>query len=379
MCRLAHLFLLLALLAMHGYCLAAPPDPAGFTTLKIGEAAPDFRLPGVDGKEYSLRDFADAKLLLVVFTCNHCPTAQAYEERIVQLHADYKDRGVALVAISSNDDKALRLDELGYTDVGDSFDDMKLRAQDRGFKFPYLYDGDTQAVGLAYGAVATPQVFLFDADRKLRYVGRIDNSDVREVTSHDTRNAIEALLAGSEVPVAVTRTFGCSTKWSSKRADVQAAQEKWEQQPVELKLLDEAALAQLVANDTDDLVLINVWASWCGPCVAELPALVDTYRRFARRNFRLVTISIDEPEQIEAARELLKENFVAVENYLSAVADRDRFADTLDAAWAGPVPHTLLIAPGGNVVYRKNGPIEPLELRKAIVEVLGRTYANRKK
>ena len=203
--------------------------PDGFIELQIGDKAPDFDLPGVDGKRYSLKDFADAKLLLVVFTCNHCPTAQAYEPRIMQLHADYKDKGVALVAISPNDDQAVRLDELGYTDVGDSFDDMKMRAKERGFEFPYLYDGETQKTSLAYGVMATPQVFLFDRDRKLRYVGRIDDSDVKTVTSHDARNAIDALLAGKPVPVEKTRTFGCSTKWSEKRADATAVDRKVEQ------------------------------------------------------------------------------------------------------------------------------------------------------
>ena len=137
--------------------------PVGFTELKIGDVAPDFFLPDVDGKEYSLKEFADAELLVVVFTCNHCPTAQAYESRIMQLHEDYKNRNVALVAISPNDDEALRLDELGYTDVGDSLEDMKIRAKERGFEFPYLYDGETQKTSLAYGVVATPQVFIFDA------------------------------------------------------------------------------------------------------------------------------------------------------------------------------------------------------------------------
>src|SRR5215469_11815558 len=188
-------------------------------SLAIGDRAPDFELPGVDDRRYSLADFADAKLLAIIFTCNHCPTAQAYEARIVQLHADYKDRGVALVAINPNDDQALRLDELGYTDVGDSLSDMKVRAKERGFEFPYLYDGDAQKTAAAYGVVATPQVFLFDRQRKLRYVGRIDDSEVREVKSNDTRNAIEALLADKPVPVEKTRTFGCSTKWSEKRGD----------------------------------------------------------------------------------------------------------------------------------------------------------------
>src|SRR5205814_8815357 len=198
---------------------------------------PDFKLPGVDGRDHALRDFAGAKILAVVFTCNHCPTAQAYEERIRRLHADYRDKGVALVAISPNDPLAVRLDELGYTEVGDSFEDMKLRAKDRKFAFPYLYDGETQKTSLAYGVVATPQVFLFDAARKLRYVGRIDDSEVKTVTSHDARNALDALLAGKPVPVEKTRTFGCSTKWSDKREDARKSLEKWDQEPMELKPL----------------------------------------------------------------------------------------------------------------------------------------------
>ena len=148
-------------------------EPAGFKSLAIGDAAPDFKLPGVDDKEYTLKSFADARVLLIVFTCNHCPTAQAYESRIARLHADYQDKGVALVAISPNDPPAVRLDELGYSDLGDSFEDMKLRAKERKFAFPYLYDGEKQEAALAYGVVATPQVFLFDQNRKLRYVGRI--------------------------------------------------------------------------------------------------------------------------------------------------------------------------------------------------------------
>lgn len=353
--------------------------PEGFTELQIGDQAPDFQLPGVDDKQYSLKDFADAKLLLVVFTCNHCPTAQAYESRIKQLHADYKDRGVALVAISPNDDQALRLDELGYTDVGDSFEEMKVRAKDHGFEFPYLYDGDTQKTALAYGVVATPQVFLFDAERKLRYVGRIDNSDVKAVTSHDARNAIDAVLAGKTVPVEKTRTFGCSTKWSEKRADAQASIEKWNEEPVNLQQLDEAGLAELVKNDTDELLLVNVWASWCGPCILELPDFVAMNRMYRHRKLKLVTISIDEPEQNEAALEVLKAQHVSATNYHSAITDRDRFADLLDKEWAGPVPHTLLIAPGGKAIYRSDGSIEPLAVRRAIVDYLGRTYASRDK
>ena len=175
---------------------AVPP------TLAIGSAAPDFCLPGIDGQTHCLKEYASSKVLVIAFTCNHCPTAQLYESRIKQLAADYKDRGVTLLAIEPNNPNAVRLDEMGYTDVGDSFDDMKTRASYRSFNFPYLYDGETQKISRAYGPTATPHLFIFDAERKLRYEGRVDNNP-REplVTVKDARNAIDALLADKPVRV----------------------------------------------------------------------------------------------------------------------------------------------------------------------------------
>ena len=211
-------------------------------TLEVGASAPELNLPGVDDKTYQLSDFADADVLVVIFTCNHCPTAQAYEQRIIKLHEDYQDKGVALVAISPNDPLAVRLDELGYTDIGDSLKDMKLHAKRRGFKFPYLYDGETQRVSTAYGALATPHVFIFDKKRKLRYNGRIDDADIKEPKSHDARNAIDDLLAGKPVRVEKTRVFGCSTKWADKREAAKKSLEKWEAEPVALKEIGEAGL-----------------------------------------------------------------------------------------------------------------------------------------
>ena len=164
-------------------------------------AAPDFSLPGVDGKTHSLKDYAGSKVLVIIFTCDHCPVAQMYEKRIKELAADYKDRGVAVIAIMGNDPRAEMYSELGYTDVGDYFPDMKVRAAYRGFNFPYLYDGDTQAVARKYGPTATPHAFIFDQQRVLRYEGRID-SNPREAlaTKHEARDAIEDLLAGKRLP-----------------------------------------------------------------------------------------------------------------------------------------------------------------------------------
>lgn len=370
----AGIYGLMTVLWMGASVGVAVADPPGLKTLAIGAEAPDFRLPGVDGKTYSLKDFAEAKVLVVVFTCNHCPTAQAYEGRLAKLHDDYRGKGVALVAISPNDDKAVRLDELGYTDLGDSFEDMKLRAKEAGYQYPYLYDGETQATAKAYGVLATPHVYIFDANRTLRYVGRFDDSEVKTVKSHDARNAVDALLAGTPVPVEKTRVSGCSTKWSDKRASAVESLAKWDAEPVTLDSIDDAAVAKLVKNEGKNLLLVNLWATWCGPCVAELPELVTINRMYRHRNFRLVTISIDEPEKKEAAVDVLRKNHVAATNYLLETKDRDQFAESLDKEWPGPIPYTLLIEPGGKILYRKVGAIDPLEVRRAIVKYLGRTY-----
>src|SRR6266446_6921996 len=256
-------FLVLWTLALSGPAavVAAEPVPP---TLAIGAEAPDFKLPGVDGREHSLKDFASAKVLAIVFTCNHCPTAQAYEDRLIKLHGNYKDKDVALVAINPNDPRAVRLDELGYTDLGDSFEEMKIRAKAKQFTFPYLHDGETQKTARAYGVQATPHVFIFDQERRLRYVGRIDDAEVKEVKSHDARNAIEALLAGKPVPMEKTRVFGCSTKWADQREDARRSLEKWDREPVKLESIDEESVAKLARNDTKKLLVVNVWATWCG-------------------------------------------------------------------------------------------------------------------
>jgi peroxiredoxin len=364
---------LLVSLTLLAPAIAIAADSPAVQTLSIGAAAPDFKLPGVDGHSYTLKDFAKAKVLVIIFTCNHCPTAQAYEDRIIKLYADYKDKGVALAAINPNDPKAVRLDELGYTDLGDSFEDMKIRAKERKFRFPYLHDGETQRTARAYGVLATPHVFIFDQARRLRYVGRIDDAEVKTVKVHNARDAIEALLAGKPVSVEKTRVFGCSTKWADKREDARRALAKWDEEPVKLEKLDEAGVKDLAKNDTKKLLLINLWATSCGSCVAELSDFVTMNRMYRGRPFKLVTICLDDLEKKEALK-VLREKHVAATNYILNMKDRDLFGDLLDKDWPGPVPYTLLIAPGGKVLYRKTGAIDPLTVRRAIVGYLGRTY-----
>ncbi|MBS1503125.1 MAG: redoxin family protein, partial [Bacteroidetes bacterium] len=288
-----YLFSLFACVIIVKYAVAQHP------TLAIGATAPNFSLPGVDGKTYSLNSFKNARILVVVFTCNHCPTAQAYEKRIMQLAADYAPKGIALVAIMPNDPKSIRLDELGYTDLSDSFEEMKIRAAERHFNFPYLYDGETQTASRAYGPVATPHVFIFDRDRKLRYSGRVDDVEKpsKTPTISDAHNALDALLAGKEVPVKTTKVFGCSIKWSEKSDWIQKARTEWAKEPVTLDTIGVAGIKNLLKNNTDKLRVINVWATWCGPCVAEYPELVDMNRMYRGRDFEFISISADDPSK----------------------------------------------------------------------------------
>jgi peroxiredoxin len=170
----------------------------------LARTAPEFTLPGVDGRDHSLDDYRDASALVLVQSCNHCPYVQAWEGRLTAIQRDYADRGARVVAISSND-------------VGshpeDSFEQMQLRAREQGFTFDYLYD-ESQALAHALGSERTPEVFVYDGDRRLVYHGAIDdNRDETAVGAHYLRDALDAFLAGQAPAVADTPPVGCTVKW----------------------------------------------------------------------------------------------------------------------------------------------------------------------
>jgi len=349
--------------AVWGFAIEENPP-----TLAIGAAAPDYALPAVDGKTYHLADFAGSKVLAIVFTCDHCPTAQLYEDRIKKLATDYRDRGVAVVAIQPNDPKSVRLDEMGYTDLSDSFDEMKIRAKDSHFDFPYLYDGETQATARKYGPTATPHIFVFDQERKLRYQGRVDDSSrVALVKRQDARNAIEALLAGKPVAVQKTPTFGCSIKWASKEEGRAAEMADIEKEPVKLDLIDAAGLKALRKSAPGKVLLVDFWATWCGPCVKQFSEFETMFRMYRHRPFQLVTVATNYPDEKKGVMAELERQHASSKNLLFGTTDNYGLMAAFDPSWNAGVPYTMLIRTDGTAAFQHQGPIDPIELRRLIL------------
>lgn len=360
------------LLACCALALAEEAHPI----LPIGSPAPKFSLPGVDGKTHTLDDYAASPILVVVFTCNHCPIAQMYEQRIQALADDYRGKGVAVVAIEPNDPNAIRVDELDSSDISDSLEEMKIRVAYKRLTYPYLYDGETQATTRAYGPQATPHVFIFDRERKLRYQGRMDDSYRLElVKTRDARNAIDAVLAGKPAPVENTGVFGCSTKWKEKEASRIAALNKIDAEPVTLETASADDLKKLRANPTGKLLLVSFWATWCGPCVHEFADLETTYRMYRMRDFDLVTVSTNMPDEKTGVTRMLEKQHASSRNLLFGSTDTYALQAAFDPAWQSAVPYTVLIAPNGKIVYEKRGDIDFLELRRNILANVAGDYA----
>jgi peroxiredoxin len=369
--------LFLAISILGGLSLAAQPTHPEPQTLAIGAKAPGFRLMGTDGRTWSLEDFDRHQLLVVVFSCNHCPTAQAYEDRLIRACLDYQTKGVGMVMISPNSPKALNLAEMGYTDLGDTLEEMKIRAKDKKFPFPYLYDGDDQKVSTAYGPVATPHVFIFDQERRLQYAGRVDDKEKPgSGNAEDLRSALEALLAGKKPSPATTKVFGCSIKWAWKDEYTKQLYKEWAELPVSLEPVDLPDVKELLANSADKLRLINLWATWCGPCTAEFPELVKTDRMYRGRDFEFISISVDKADKKDRALEFLRKNQASNKNYIFTGESVYPLIEAIDPSWQGALPYTLIVDPGGKIIYHTQGQVDPLALRKFIVEhpLLGRYY-----
>lgn len=175
------------------------------TMVPLGTPAPDFKLPGTDGKEYSLMSFGDKKVLVIIFMCNHCPYVQAVLRRLINLQIQYAEKSVQLVGINVND--AIKYPE-------DSLGKMRELVEKKNLPFPYLFDA-SQESAKAYDAVCTPDIYVYGLERTLKYRGRIDDNwqHPDEITRHDLQDAIEALLNDQPVNDEQIASIGCSIKW----------------------------------------------------------------------------------------------------------------------------------------------------------------------
>jgi thiol-disulfide isomerase/thioredoxin len=298
-----------------------------------------------------------------------------YEERVQALTDDYRDKGVAVVAIEPNDPKAIRIDELDSSDISDSLDEMKIRFDYKHWRYTYLYDGDTQSVTRAYGPQATPHVFVFDKNRKLRYEGRMDNNYRKELLkTQNARDAIDAVLAGREVAVKHTGVFGCSTKWAEKSAQRVAALHKIDEQPITVDMATADDLKKLRKNWSKRMTLISFWATWCGSCIEEFADLEDTYLMYKVRDFDLVTVSANMPDEKAGVLRMLKNKRATSKNLLFSSTDTEALQKAFDPTWESAVPYTILLDADGKVLYKNLGSVDILELRRTILANMPSDY-----
>jgi len=255
---------------------------------------------------------------------------------------------------------------------------MKIRVKDKKYNFPYLYDGDDQAVSLKYGPVATPHVFVFDKDQKLAYRGRLDAVEKPgTANAEDLRAALDAIVAGQAVPNPTTKTFGCSTKWGWKLKLKEKTNKAWNEKEVNLSSINEIAIQKLLKNeDAGKLRLINVWATWCGPCIIEYPEFIALQRMYGARDFEFISISADNPKQESKVLKFLEEKHSAVPNYLFSNSDKYALIEAIDPDWNGALPYTVLSEPNGKVVWKHQGEVDFYDLKKVIVEheLIGRYF-----
>jgi hypothetical protein len=279
-----------------------------------------------------------------------------------------------MILINPNNPRAVRLNELGYTDMSDSFEEMKVRAKFYGWTLPYLYDGETQTTAMKFGAVATPHIFLFDEQRKLRYQGAIDDSrNAANVKQHYAADAIEALLNGRPVATPETRALGCTTKWIDKATGVEEEMKAIQATPVTLTPIDAAGLKALRENATSNKTLIvSFWHTGNRLSEAQFADLQTSFRMYSLspRPVDMVTVSTDAPNKSDAVLAYLKSQFATSTNRQLASTDMAAMQSAFGMKWNAAQPFTVVIDPSGKVAYQKEGAIDIREVRRVILSTV---------
>lgn len=340
----------LTLIASLFLSFAAFAQPARVT---VGQAVPDFALKDTQGKLHALKAYR-GKYLVIGFVGTKCPISAAYSERMNGVSNDYKAKDVVFIGVNSNANEPLNL--------------VKEHAAKAKFGFSILKDNGNVVADI-FGASVTPEMYVIDQAGVLRYHGRVDNaSDAARVERQDLRVALDELLAGKPISKPDLKAFGCQIKRVGGKTITMA--QPAAKAPVTndlVKLLKPAEFAKLKADSAGKVLLINFWATWCAPCIAEFPEFVKIDQEFRDKGVRLISISTDEKSDLEKmVIPFLKKQKATFEAFLSDADDPQELIDVVDKNWSGALPATFVFDKKGKLSYTKYGIIDRQELLKEL-------------
>ncbi|MBL8203190.1 MAG: redoxin domain-containing protein [Blastocatellia bacterium] len=323
--------------------------------LTVGQAAPDFALKDTTGKAHSLKAYR-GQTVVIGFVGTKCPIANAYITRMNGIAAEYKARNVVFLGINSNVNEPLKL--------------VKEHAAKSKYVFSILKD-NSHVIADAYGAMVTPEMYIIDGQGVLRYHGRVDNaSDEKRVERHDLRVALDEMLAGKPISKPDLKAFGCVIKRANEKA-MAMSQKSAPATESPVALLKPADFHKLKADSQGKVLLINFWATWCAPCVAEFPEFVMIDKTYRAKGVRMVSISTDDKSDLEGAViPFLKKQKAEFESFLSDSDDPQELIDVVDKNWSGALPATFVFDKQGKLVFTKYGIIDREELLKTLDNAL---------
>ena len=344
------------------FALAAVPQPSRAQTKPpqaslLGARAPDFRLADLDGVVHSLSDYR-GRVIVVSFLATKCPISNQYDARIRTLADDYANKGVAFLAINSSSDESIGM--------------IRAHAEKNQFDFPILKD-ENSAVADLYGAIRTPEVYVVDSKGVIRYHGRIDNSrSAAGVRRSDLREAVNELLAGTDVSVAETKSFGCLIA----RAQTATGKKTGAGSPSAVAgphvgLIKPDGYVKLLEGAKGKVLVVNFWATWCGPCVAEFPEFVALDGKYRDLGVRFVGISADEVSDLQLkVIPFVRERKVRFDIFVQDVEDPQEMIDVIDKKWEGVLPTTFVYDRQGKLSFTHFGIIDRDQLILAIENAL---------
>jgi thiol-disulfide isomerase/thioredoxin len=323
--------------------------------LSVGDQAPDWsELIGTDDKKHSLENYRDFSVLVIVFTCNHCPVAKMYEDRFVAFSKQYKKKGVSFVAISCSLFPADRLEK------------MKQHSDEKKYPFDYVTD-PTQQTGRDYGATATPHVFVLNKKRQIAYMGAFDDSkDPQKAERHYVRDAVEALLAKKKIEIIETRQFGCAIEYRKKLSG-----------DIALKVVGPREFKAVLAKQKGKVVVVDFWATWCLPCLKHFPKTVGWSCKYPKNKLVVISLSMDDsdPESKEAALTFLKKQNATIINLMSNLGGEEKAMAAFEID-GGAIPHFKIYDRKGKVFKTFGGdpdtPFTHMDVEAALVKVLNR-------